>query len=173
MWKSRSGRKRHCKDHVQRDPQLFGAMDMCNGWRVGDDGVCEKEIPNVLDICRPDGFAHSIAGFGAASPRPVDNLPHLCPSFANITGPDAFPVGEQARIPHHVGHECFGIAANGKELDALSLDKVLEGRVRADAHSMLVRRLGQDLGDWDEGLDVAAGTDYEYCNVQWGPETPC
>ncbi|KAH6604457.1 hypothetical protein Trco_007903 [Trichoderma cornu-damae] len=85
-------------------------MDMCYGWRIGDNCVCKKEILNVLNR--------------------------------------------------------FGIAANAKELNALSLDKVFKGGMRAYAHSMSIWWFGKDLGDWYKGLDVAAGSDDMHRDIE-------
>lgn len=157
---------------MQRDPQLLGAVNMGNRWRVGDDCICKKKILDILDICGPDWIPHSVARLYATSPSTVDNLPHLCPPLAYVARSDTFSAGNQAGIPHHVRHQCLRIAANVEKLDTLGFDKVLEGGMRADTYSMSIGRLGQQLSNWYKRLNVPTRTDDEYGNVQrWAKTT--
>lgn len=132
---------------------------MRHGGRVCDDDIGNEELLGVLDGGGGDGvFAQAVAGLDAAAPAAIHDLRHLLPTLANITGLDALSVGQQARVADHVGHEGLGVTADAEELDALLLDKVLENGVGADADPVAVGA-GEDLGNGDKGLDVAAGAD--------------
>lgn len=147
---------RHSKDHVQRDAQLLGAMDMGHGRRIGNDSVGDEEISGFRHIGSSDAFSHSIPGLDAAAPGTVDDVPHLLSSSSHVASTNTLSRRKQARVAHHVGHQGAWITSNAEELDALLFDKVLEDGMRTNADAMIERRARELLGDGDEGLDISS-----------------
>lgn len=135
-------------------------MDVGKAGGVGDDGVGDEGAARGAAGGTVEGglVAGAVAGLDAGAPSAQQHVPHVLAAAGDVAGAQAVDAGNEAGVLDHEGHELAGIAAEGKEFEAVVLDERLEGGVGGDAHAVAVA-LAQHLAEGDEGLHVAAGAD--------------
>jgi len=147
-------RPRHREDHVQRDVQGLGAMEMAVARRVRNDPIGDERLR-----VRAAGIL-----LGARRPRRFedvrDDLPfsrYVFDDLLSVRGYDA-PAGLD-----HVLHELARIAGERVELQPRTFYEGSKLCVGGDPHSMAPR---QTLADRNERLYVAARPDDQHDDVE-------
>jgi hypothetical protein len=137
----------HGEDHVQRDVQRFGAVDVAVAGWIGEDEVGPER----------GGVGPLRIRFGTGAPRRREDLGDHCPFLRHILDDLVEACRDNAAAGFDdVLHQRMRIAAEGIELEPGMLDHGPELAVGRDAHAVPLR---QPAADRDERLDVAARAD--------------